>query len=495
MSTGASESERTVSARSLAGTSAIPASCTCTSIASRADTSRSVLCIVRLPPSVASSSTPVSAGIPGRAETPRWIVWSASDSTSRSHRNFTCPPPRTASALLLSPTRSGRGCGKAHNRGRTRAYRLPRTWGSGGENGEVQGRPRSLPERSPRLSTPRPPSRGGAPRVGADQAGQVLDLAIDGLAVAHLLLDLVDAVERGRVVPLEQLADLDQRHTRALADEVHRHVASRRERPGAALRGEVADRQGKVPGGLVEDHAGRDLGLRLREQILEGVLGEVAGDRLAGEVGPRDHSDERALELADVLVEPRGDELDHVVGDMGRFPARLQLEDRDPGLEVRRLHVDAQPQAEPALEALLHPEFLGRAVRGDHDLALFLVERVERVEELGLRLLALGQELDVVDEQDVHVAVAGGELVALAVADVLGGSEDLEHALVQAPRTDLREPHREGALGQLDLGPFQHPVPRALAREFGGCDDHSYPRGLSTIVDNARGSWWSRRGR
>ena len=53
--------------------------------------------------------------------------------------------------------------------------------------------------------------------------------------------------------------------------------------------------------------------------------------------------------------------------------------------------------------------FFGRPVRGDHDLAL-RVERVERVEELLLGPLLAFEELDVVDEQEVAVAVAAVEL-------------------------------------------------------------------------------------
>ena len=47
----------------------------------------------------------------------------------------------------------------------------------------------------------------------------------------------------------------------------------------------------------------------------------------------------------------------------------LELQDRDPRLEVRRLHVDAQTPPEPAHEPLLEPgELVRRAVRRDHDL-------------------------------------------------------------------------------------------------------------------------------
>jgi hypothetical protein len=46
------------------------------------------------------------------------------------------------------------------------------------------------------------------------------------------------------------------------------------------------------------------------------------------------------------------------------------------------------------------------------------------VEELRLGLLRPGQELDVVHEQDVHVAVTPLEQVALAVADRLDELRD-----------------------------------------------------------------------
>ena len=60
-----------MSASSRAGTSTVPSSFTWTSRESRAETSRSVVVRVSVPPGAASIRTPVSAGIPGRDETPR----------------------------------------------------------------------------------------------------------------------------------------------------------------------------------------------------------------------------------------------------------------------------------------------------------------------------------------------------------------------------------------------------------------------------------------
>src|SRR5439155_17843318 len=61
-------------------------------------------------------------------------------------------------------------------------------------------------------------------------------------------------------------------------------------------------------------------------------------------------------------------------------------------------------------------QLVRRSIGCDRDLTAAPVEMIERVEELCLCLLAFGEELDVVDEQDVHLAVAMAELVALAFA-------------------------------------------------------------------------------
>jgi hypothetical protein len=104
---------------------------------------------------------------------------------------------------------------------------------------------------------------------------------------------------------------------------------------------------------------------------------------------------------------------------------RLLAEDRDPGLEVGRLDVADEAPLEPGPQPLLEPgQLLRRQVGGDDDLLRRVVQRVEGVEELLLRLHLAGQELDVVDEEHVDVAVdrleAGGPVVADAVDEVVG---------------------------------------------------------------------------
>src|SRR5687767_5923185 len=50
-----------------------------------------------------------------------------------------------------------------------------------------------------------------------DVLGQLLDLLVHGSPLRHELLDALDAVQGGRMIAVEQLADLDQRERRELA--------------------------------------------------------------------------------------------------------------------------------------------------------------------------------------------------------------------------------------------------------------------------------------
>ena len=114
----------------------------------------------------------------------------------------------------------------------------------------------------------------------------------------------------------------------------------------------------------------------------------------------------------------------------------LLAEDGDAGLEVGRLDVGDQAPLEPRAHAILEVrQLLGRQVGGDDDLLVGVVESVEGVEELFLRLDFSAQELDVVDEQDVDVAVAALEAGRLVVADAV---DELVGELLRADVPDAR---------------------------------------------------------
>ena len=85
----------------------------------------------------------------------------------------------------------------------------------------------------------------------------------------------------------------------------------------------------------------------------------------------------------------------------------LPGEDDDLGLQVGGLNIGDQTPLEPGSQALLERRDVpGRAVAGHDDLLLGFVQSIERVKELLLGALFAGQELDVVDEEQIDVSVA-----------------------------------------------------------------------------------------
>ena len=102
-------------------------------------------------------------------------------------------------------------------------------------------------------------------------------------------------------------------------------------------------------------------------------------------------------------------------------------QDGQAGLAGERLDVDAEAAGEPRHHAGLEAvDFAGGAVGGEHDLLLLVAQGVEGVEELLLDLGLLGQEMDVVDQEQVGHAEAVAEILELAVLQGVDvGDEEL----------------------------------------------------------------------
>ena len=95
---------------------------------------------------------------------------------------------------------------------------------------------------------------------------------------------------------------------------------------------------------------------------------------------------------------------------------RLADQDRHAGFQLRRLDRHRQAPAEARFEPLLQPIDLFRiAIAGQDHLVLALDQRVEGVEELLLRTLLAGEELDVIDQQRMQRAVGVLEFVDAVV--------------------------------------------------------------------------------
>ena len=190
-----------------------------------------------------------------------------------------------------------------------------------------------------------------------------------------------------------------------------------------------------------------------------------------------------------------GDEHGHVVGDLGLLGGRLLADDRDLHLEVRRLDVGDQAPLEPRAQPLLERrDLLGQGVGGHDDLLLRVVQRVERVEELLLGRVLAGDELDVVHQEHVELAVAPLELVhpleAQGVDEIVQEAlgREVQHARVGVAAQDLlRDRVHQVRLSEADAavqeervvgarGRFGDGARRGVRELVGGADDEGVER-------------------
>ncbi len=175
--------------------------------------------------------------------------------------------------------------------------------------------------------------------------------------------------------------------------------------------------------------------------------GERQVDDAPQERGLRGEAYERSFQLADVASHHLGDEEAHLVCQLDVLELRLLAHDGHARLELGSLDVGDQAPLEARHQALLHlVQLLRILVARDDDLLARLVQGVERMEELFLRLGLARQEVDVIDQQHVAlVAVAGAEVVHPLVLQRL---DELVHealgAQVHDPRARLLLSHTMG---------------------------------------------------
>ena len=119
------------------------------------------------------------------------------------------------------------------------------------------------------------------------------------------------------------------------------------------------------------------------------------------------HAGQGAVQLADVGVDAPRQLGQHVALGVDPGLANEAAQDGEAGRQVGGLDGDGQAPLEAVAQARLERrELAGDAVGGEDELAAAFVEGVEGVEELVLGVALALEELDVVDEQHVEVAVA-----------------------------------------------------------------------------------------
>ena len=87
------------------------------------------------------------------------------------------------------------------------------------------------------------------------------------------------------------------------------------------------------------NHVDRDRALLLAQHVAQDFLRQGHRQFAAGQRRERQQSNQRSFEFADVRLDPARNEQRHVVGQEHAFGVGFSLQNRDLGLEIRRLNI------------------------------------------------------------------------------------------------------------------------------------------------------------
>ena len=273
-----------------------------------------------------------------------------------------------------------------------------------------------------------PPSGSLCPDA-PDVGNELVYLAAELLVFLQLHFDLLAGVHDGTMIFVpEEGADLREGMTGELPGEVHRDPAGQGKGPGAVLAQEVRHLDAEVLADFLLDPLDGDVPVVLHEEVPQHLAGHVLRDGLIAVHGLRGHADQRAFQLPDAVADSVGDEQRHLIRQVDVVHLRLPPEDGDPRLQIGQLNVGDEPPLEPRAQPLFQRgDILGRAVTGEHNLLAEIVQMVEGVEELLLRGLLAGEEVDIVNQEHVHRPELLLEQLPLVALD--GQVDELVHEL------------------------------------------------------------------
>ena len=140
--------------------------------------------------------------------------------------------------------------------------------------------------------------------------------------------------------------------------------------------------------------------------------------------------------MADVGGDLFRDGKDHLVRQFHAEEGGFVFDDGHAGLKIRRRHIHQQAPFEPGPQAVVQQRHLrGGTVGGQHDLAAGFVQVVEGMEKFLLGLLLAGDELHVIHQQQVRLAVFFPHFGRFALPD---GVHQLVRQVIALDVSDFR---------------------------------------------------------
>src|SRR5438270_6498302 len=154
----------------------------------------------------------------------------------------------------------------------------------------------------------------------------------------------------------------------------------------------------------------------LLQNVLEQMLDDFAGKLFATERSERRHPHERAFQATNVAANAVGQEFENLVRQFDLHPPRFFPENGKARLDCWRLQLRSQAPLKTRHQPMLEIRDLrGRPVGREDDLLVSVEERIERVKKFLLRTFFAAEKLNVVNTDQIGLAITLPEFDQIVV--------------------------------------------------------------------------------
>lgn len=246
--------------------------------------------------------------------------------------------------------------------------------------------------------------------------------------VLDFFADEAMGMENGSVVAAsERFADFAEGAFGEFSGEIHGNLAWESDICGAPFAGHIGDADIEVFGDASLDlFDGDGASGFFVEDIFEEMLDFIWGWGLAFvERDVSGHAHEGTFEAADIGADAFGEEIDDFWGHFDAETFGFFAEDSDAGFGIWELEFGGEAPFEAGDEAGFEiSDFGWGAIAAEDDLFMAVEEGIESMKELFLGAAFIGEELDIIDEEDIGLAVAFAEfdqgIILDGVDEVIG---------------------------------------------------------------------------
>lgn len=152
----------------------------------------------------------------------------------------------------------------------------------------------------------------------------------------------------------------------------------------------------------------------LRKEGTQQRIGQLDGHKIRFVIGDRqiiNQLQQSSFETTYVRFDFAGKVLQDRITEFDRVIILLLAQNGNAGFDIRRLNIDGQAAFKAGYEAFFEPANLAwRPVGGQDDLLMRIIESIEGMEEDFLQSFFSGEEMHIIDQQDIDTAKVVSEI-------------------------------------------------------------------------------------